>query len=106
MEYLTLPSFEVVRHTTKGGQKRISVRFPDPDTAPGDELLGVMNAKRGGLGSYSRVPSSSGRRYGWVFPPEVWGDAAHRLGAFALWEPLKGAFEGAMEDWSFEIRTV
>ena len=106
MGTLTLPSFQIIRHATKGGQKRISVRFPDPDTKPGDALLEVLSAKRGGFGSYSRIPSKVGREYGWVFPPSTWLDAANGMGTFDLWEPLREAFEGAIEDWRYEVQVV
>ena len=107
MGTLTLPSFQIIRHATKGGQKRISVRFLDPDIKPGDALLDVLNAKRGGYGSYSRIPTSEvGRQYGWVIPPSAWQDTASNLGTFDLWAPLRDAFEGAIDDWRFEVRAV
>ena len=103
MSCLTLPNFEVIRHATKKGQKRISVHFTDPDIVPGEALLDVLNAKRGGLASYSRIRSTS---YGWVFPQEVWQNAAQKLGLFDMWAPLRNAFEDAMEEWYFEVQAI
>jgi hypothetical protein len=103
MSCLTLPTFEIIRHTTKKGHKRISVHFTDPDTVPGEALLDVLNMKRGGLASYSRIRSAI---YGWVFPPEVWQDATQRLGLFDIWAQLRDAFEDAMEDWRYEVQAV
>ena len=103
MSYLTLPTFDIIRHSTKQGRKRVSVHFNDPDVIPGDALLEVLNAKRGGLGSYSRIKSTT---YGWVFPEEVWSAVAQRLSVFDGWAPLRDQFEDAMEDWRFEVCQV
>lgn len=103
MTLLTLPAFQVIRHITKGGEKRISVHFPDRETKPCDALLEVLNAKRGGFGSYSRIRA---REYGWVFTPGVWNETVNGLGSFDLWEPLREAFQEAIEDWMFEVQAV
>ena len=79
------------------------MHFKDSDVIPGDALLEVLNAKRGGLGSYSRIKFTT---CGWVFPEEVWSAVAQRLSVFDVWAPLRDQFEDAMEDWRFEVRRV
>ena len=103
ISHLTLPTFEVIRHSTKQGRKRISVHFNDRALIPREILLQVLNAKRGGFGSYSRIKS---KIYGWVFPEEVWSAVVQELSVFDEWAPLKDQFEDAMEKWQFEVRQV
>ena len=93
MELLNLPSFEIIRHNRKkDGEKRISIRFAEQ---PCDSLLDVMNTKRGGFGSYSKI---TGNQFGWVFPPSAWQNVSHSLGTFDVWQPLQEAFDEAIEE--------
>ena len=103
ISHLTLPTFEVIRHSTKQGRKWISVHFNDPALIPSEILLEVLNVKREGFGSYSRIKSKT---YGWVFPEDVWSAVVQELSVFDEWAPLKDQFEDAMEKWQFEVRRV
>ena len=103
MSYLTPPTFDIIRHSTKQGRKRISVHFNDPASIPCETLLELLNVKWGGFRSYSRIKSKT---YGWVFPEAVWSALAQRLKIFDERALLKDQFEDAMEDWRFEVRRL
>ena len=102
ISHLTLPTFEIIGHSTKQGRKRISVHFNDAAIISSGILLEVLNVKWG-VDSYSRIKSKT---YGWVFPEEVWSAVAQELSVFDDWAPLKDQFEDAMENWRFEVRRV
>ena len=72
------------------------MHFNDRSLIPSEILLQVLNVKRGGFGSYSRIKSKT---YGWVFPEDVWSAVVQELSVFDEWAPLKDQFEDAMEKW-------
>ena len=104
ISHLTLPTFEIIRHSTKQGRKRISVHFNDPAIIPSETLLEVLNVKRGGEGW--QLQSHKVKNIWLVFPEEVWSAVAQHLSIFDEWAPLKDQFEDAMEEWQFEVRRV